>query len=163
MIRSASHLKTRGYFAIGIENGKTAANVGSLWRSAYNLGASYIFTIGQRYRHECTDTMKAWRSIPLFHHETFEAFEASIPADCRLVGVEYPHQAARPIQTHAHFERAIYLMGAEDRGLSDQAIERCDRIVYIPTRLCMNVSAAASVVMYDRMLKQAQRLQGIAQ
>ena len=28
----------RGYFGIGIENGKTVANIGTLWRSAHNLG-----------------------------------------------------------------------------------------------------------------------------
>jgi tRNA (guanosine-2'-O-)-methyltransferase len=40
----------RGYYGIGIENVKTAENVGTLWRSAYILGASFIFTIGKRYK-----------------------------------------------------------------------------------------------------------------
>lgn len=34
------------YFAIGIYHPKTEMNMGTLWRSAYQLGASYIFTIG---------------------------------------------------------------------------------------------------------------------
>ena len=34
------------FFGIGIQNGKTPENLGVLWRTAQNLGASFIFTIG---------------------------------------------------------------------------------------------------------------------
>ena len=34
-----------GYFEIGIYNGKTEVNMGTLWRSAYQLGASGIFIV----------------------------------------------------------------------------------------------------------------------
>ena len=34
------------FFGIGIFNGKTPENLGVLWRSAQNMGASFIFTIG---------------------------------------------------------------------------------------------------------------------
>lgn len=40
----------QGFFGIGIQNGKTPENLGALWRSAQNLGASYIFTNGNRYQ-----------------------------------------------------------------------------------------------------------------
>ena len=42
----------QGYFGIGIQNGKTPENLGVLWRSAQNFGASFIFTIGNTRR--CT-------------------------------------------------------------------------------------------------------------
>ncbi|MBP93126.1 MAG: rRNA methyltransferase, partial [Flavobacteriaceae bacterium] len=32
------------FFGIGIQNGKTPENLGVLWLSAQNLGASFIFT-----------------------------------------------------------------------------------------------------------------------
>ena len=35
-----------GFFAVGVYNSKSAENVGTLWRSAFQLGAAYIFTIG---------------------------------------------------------------------------------------------------------------------
>jgi len=35
-----------GYFEIGILHPRNSANVGTLWRSAYQLGASGIFIIG---------------------------------------------------------------------------------------------------------------------
>ena len=41
-------MRNKGYFGIGIINPKSKTNVGSLWRSANILGASFIFTIGKR-------------------------------------------------------------------------------------------------------------------
>ena len=41
-----------GYFGIGIYQAKRFENVGVLWRGAYQLGASFIFTIGKRYRRQ---------------------------------------------------------------------------------------------------------------
>ena len=41
--------------------------VGTLWRSAYMLGAAYIFTIGGRNAWEkAADTYKSWRAVPAF-------------------------------------------------------------------------------------------------
>ena len=37
------------YFEIGIFHTKTEQNVGTLWRSAFQLGAAGVFTIGKRY------------------------------------------------------------------------------------------------------------------
>jgi tRNA (guanosine-2'-O-)-methyltransferase len=87
----------RGYFGIGIENCKTGQNVGTLWRSAHNLGATFIFTIGNRYRYQGSDTSKAWRSIPLFQYPTFDDFYANLPHDCPLIGVNYPYEKAKPL------------------------------------------------------------------
>lgn len=143
-----------GYYGIGIENGKTDINVGTLWRSAHNLGASFIFTIGNRYRKQASDTTKAWSSIPLFSYSTFDEFYASMPFDCQLIGVEFPHEAAKPLPAFHHPRRCVYLLGAEDHGLSKQAIERCHKLVYIPSERCLNVAVAGSIIMYDRSVRQ---------
>ncbi len=37
-----------GYFGIGIIHGKNSENLGTLWRSASILGASFIFTIDHK-------------------------------------------------------------------------------------------------------------------
>jgi len=146
----------RGYFAIGIENGKTKANLGTLWRSAHVFGAAYIFVIGKRYEKQASDTTKAWRSIPLFHYVTFEDFYQAMPHDCRLVGIEITSRA-RSLPLTCHDERCIYLLGAEDCGLSKQAIEKCHRFVQIPGSRCLNVAVAGSIVMYDRIAKADQK------
>ena len=141
-----------GFFGIGIEHTKTEANVGTLWRSADLLGAAFIFTIGRRYRRQASDTMKTARNIPLWHFETLESLVT--PLDCPIVGVELDPKAT-PIETFTHPKRCVYLLGAEDHGLTRAAIARCHRLVQLPGRASMNVSAAGTVVLYDRQAKSA--------
>ena len=142
----------KGYFAIGIQNPKTEENIGTLWRSAYILGAAYIFTIGKRYKKQASDTPKSWKQIPLFNYETFEEFYKNIPYDCRLVGIELT-DISTPISEFKHPERCIYLLGAEDSGLSKEAIEKCHELVVLPGDICLNVSVAGSLAIYDRISK----------
>lgn len=143
---------TRGYFGIGIENTKTKANIGTLWRSAYGLGAAFIFVIGNRYKKQASDTVKAMRHIPMYHYDTFEQFYDNMPKDCQLIGVDNVEKA-RMLEGYGHPERAIYLLGAEDSGLSKTALEKCHSLVQFESKFCLNVSVAGSIIMYDRQAK----------
>jgi len=143
---------TRGFFAIGIEHGKTPQNIGTLWRSADLLGAQFIFTVGARYHAQSADTMKSWKNIPLFHYLTIDDLVDHLPNDCQLVGVELD-PTARPLETFCHPNRCCYLLGAEDHGLTKEALNRSHLLVQLPGRFSMNVASAGTVVMYDRHLK----------
>ena len=142
----------RGYFGIGILNVKTEANIGTLWRSANIFGASFIFVIGNRYKRQSSDTMQTWRHIPLFHYETFDQFYDFMPYDCQLIGIELDERSI-PISEFSHPERCIYLLGAEDSGLSKDALNKCHKIIQLPGDYCLNVSTAGSIVMFDRIQK----------
>ena len=48
-----------GFFGIGIVKAKHEANVGTLWRSAWQLGAGFIFTVATRFKYETSDTTQA--------------------------------------------------------------------------------------------------------
>lgn len=141
---------TRGYFEIGIFNSKTPHNLGTLWRSAFQLGASGIFTIGHRYSKQASDTVKAWRHIPLRQFANFEEFNAARPHNCPLVGVE---MGGRPLGQFTHPERAIYLLGAEDTGLPAHILSKCQHVISIESLRTesFNVAVAGSLVMYSRM------------
>lgn len=104
----------RGYFEIGIYQGKTPANLGTLWRSAFQLGAAGIFLTGDHFKKQASDTVKAYRHIPLREYRDFDHFQSARPYDCMLVGVE---MGGRSLSGYTHPERAIYLLGAEDSGL----------------------------------------------
>lgn len=143
---------SRGYFGIGIYHGKTSNNLGTLFRSALNLGADFIFTIGKRYTYQCSDTPKAFRNIPLYHYKDYDDFYSHIPMDCRLVGVEL-NDDARDLKHYIHPERAVYLLGAEDHGLPPSILNRCKDVVMIDSAGCMNVSVAGAIIMYDRKIK----------
>lgn len=152
MTRVARPSRKRGYCGIGIEGAKTVANLGTLWRSAYTLGADFIFTIGDRYHPQASDTVKAYRHIPYFRYRDWEDFHDHIPYDCQLVGVELT-ASARRLETFVHPERAIYLLGPEDGGLSKRALDHCQHIVKFTSTYCLNVASAGTVVLYDRQTK----------
>lgn len=139
----------RGYFGIGIYHGKTANNLGTLWRSAYQFGAMFIFTIGQRFPKQASDTVKSWQHIPAFEYKTFEQFNENRPHDCPLVGIEFP---GRELKTYHHPERAIYLLGAEDHGLPDKILDKCQTVLEIPAQrqASFNVAVAGSIIMFHR-------------
>ena len=139
------------YFGIGIQNGKTPENLGVLWRTAQNLGAHFIFTIGNRYENQACDTHKAVKSIPYFHYENFDEFFKNLPKGARLVGVELT-DTAESLETFNHPRRCVYLLGAEDHGLSKKAQEKAHFLVKFDSEKSLNVAVAGSIVMYDRKL-----------
>ena len=112
----------RGYFAIGVFHPKNSVNIGTLWRSAYVFGASYIFTIGRRYKKQSSDTLKTFRHVPLFHFLTFEDFKRYLPYDAQLICVELTDQANK-LREFKHPQRSIYLLGAEDNGISKEILK----------------------------------------
>ncbi len=137
------------FFGIGIQNGKTPENLGVLWRTAQNLGASYIFTIGNRYAKQACDTHNAVKSMPYFHYNNFQEFYNNLPKGARLVGVELDPTATE-LETFNHPRRCVYLLGAEDHGLSKDAIKKSHFLVKFKSELSLNVAVAGSIVMYDR-------------
>ena len=153
MSRRAQDRDRRGYFGIGVERSKTEANIGTLWRSAFSLGASFIFTIGRRYPRQASDTTQSWRHIPLLEFVDLDDFLSHRPQDAELVGVELCPEA-RPLETFRHPERAVYLLGPEDGSLSPSALGACQHVVQFDSRFCLNVAAAGTVVMYNRQTKQ---------
>ena len=142
----------QGYFGIGIQNGKTPENLGVLWRSAQNMGASFIFTIGNRYAKQACDTHKAVGAMPYFHYNTFEEFYEMLPKGAMLVGVELNPRSI-PLETFEHPRRCVYLLGAEDHGLPKAAMEKSHHLVKFDTPKSLNVAVAGSIVMYDRNMK----------
>lgn len=142
----------RGYFGIGIQNTKTEVNTGTLWRSAKLLGASFIFTIGRRYQRQVSDTLKAYRSIPLYNYVDFNSFYSHLPYNCFLIGIELDEKASL-LKNFMHPERCVYLLGAEDNGLTKEAISKCHKLIQLPGEFSMNVAVAGSIVMYDRISK----------
>jgi tRNA G18 (ribose-2'-O)-methylase SpoU len=139
----------RGYFGIGVERSKSPVNVGTLWRSAGILGASFIFTLGKRYPKQASDTIKAWRHIPLWEFADLDDLYAHLPYDCQLVGVEMDDRA-KLLSEFNHPERAVYLLGAEDNGLKRETLDRCHGLVRLPGDYSLNVAVAGSIVLYDR-------------
>jgi tRNA G18 (ribose-2'-O)-methylase SpoU len=69
-----------------------------------------------------------------------------------LIGIEMTDNAY-PLSEFIHPNRACYLLGAEDNGLTTEAISACQEIIYLPGERSMNVAVAGSIVLYDRITK----------
>lgn len=145
-------MKDKGYFGIGCMNMKTSMNYGSLFRTAQILEADFIFLIGARFKPQASDTMKSWRHIPTFVYKDFTDFNQHRPHDCKLIGIEMDPSAV-PLKDFKHPKQACYLLGAEDHGLTSQAIDNCQEIVFLPGERSLNVAVAGSIVLYDRIAK----------
>jgi tRNA G18 (ribose-2'-O)-methylase SpoU len=144
---------SRGFFGIGVWHVKSEVNVGTLMRSATAFGADFAFTVGRRYRPCSADTPNTPRNLPVYHYGDVEDLVRHLPYGCPLVGVEIDERAV-PLNAFEHPERACYLLGAEDHGLSKEAMARCHRLVSIPgASRCLNVASAGTVVLYDRISK----------
>ena len=142
----------KGYFGIGCIGMKTRDNYGTLFRTAQSMGADFTFLIGARFKRQATDTMKSWRHMPLFEYKDFLDFNEHRPYSCQLIGVELT-ETATPIKYFHHPKQAMYLLGAEDYGLPKVAMEACNEIIILPGDLCLNVSVAGSIVLFDRINK----------
>ena len=143
---------SRGFFEIGIFRVKTPVNVGTLWRSAYQLGAAGIFTIGKRFPQQASDTCKAPRHIPLREFPTFEDFLTARPRASQLIAVEMDGE---PLSGFHHPQQARYILGAEDSGLPAYILEQCDDVISIESvrTESFNVAVAGSLVMYHRLMQ----------
>lgn len=140
---------TRGFYGVGIYQTKNEINVGTLWRTANILGAAFIFTVGRRYKAQSSDTMKTPKHVPLYNFKTFDEFKEYLPHDCLITAVEMAPEAPL-LADFKHPERSVYLLGAEDRGIPEDVLKRCHRVVRLPGERSMNVSVAGSIVLHDR-------------
>jgi tRNA G18 (ribose-2'-O)-methylase SpoU len=142
----------RGYFGIGIEGVSKPMNLGSLLRTAHAFGASFVFTIDglvNRRQIENADTSAAIANLPL--HEYTDLAQFQLPRGCRLVGVELLPEAI-DMPSFRHPPQAAYVLGGERADLSPALLDRCDYVVRLPTRFCINLAVAGALVMYDRMI-----------
>ncbi len=144
----------RGYFAIGAERISKPMNLGSLVRSAHAFGASFFFTIEAVFNAnevKLSDTSDAAKHLPLYTYGSVD--EMNLPRGCALVGIELTDDAV-DLPSFFHPQAAAYVLGPERGSLSPEMQARCDHLVKIPTRFCVNVGTAGAIVMYDRMISQ---------
>ena len=153
MSRLKQTYASEGFFGIGILNPEIEENIGTLWRSAYIMGASFIFTIGsKKFKKQSSDVTHAWNKIPLYIHQEFDEFYQSLPYSTQLVGVEMCEHSTS-LHSFKHPLRSVYLLGSESCGLPENVINKCHAIVSLPGNFSLNVASAGSILIYDRVSK----------
>ena len=140
----------RGYFAIGAEGISKPMNLGALMRTANAFGASFVFSVAAADRVKLAykaDTSKTFESVP--YYQWGGIADMALPKGCQLVGVELTEDAVE-LPEFRHPKAAAYVLGRERGDLTPEMLAKCDHVVKIPTRFCINVSLAGALVMYDR-------------
>ncbi len=139
------------YFEIGIFAPIHHENIGTLWRSAYQLGAAGIFVIGKYRRSQASDTANTRLEIPFRNYPTWDDFLQHRPIGARLIGIEID---GKPLNTFQHPVQAIYILGSEANGLPAYVQAQCDDIISIDSvrDASYNVAVAGSIVLYHRLL-----------
>lgn len=142
----------RGYFAVGAEAISKPMNLGAILRTAHAFGASFAFTVNAF--HEArdvfrSDTAKSLDHVPYYDWPDIGAMV--LPKGCTLVGVELTDDAV-DLPSFRHPRAAAYVLGREKGSLTPEMLARCEHVVRIPTKFCVNVSVAAALVLYDRTL-----------
>lgn len=153
MARVKKIIQDNGFFGVGILNNIDGLNIGTLWRSAYILGASFIFTIDKKYISQSSDITAAWSKIPLYHYKTFSDFKKHLPFSTKIVGVEMGEKSLS-LGLFKHPDMAVYLLGNEQCGLPPSITEQCHELIKLPGEFSLNVAVAGSIVMYDRINKE---------
>jgi len=146
-------MNARGYFGIGVLGVTKPMNVGNLVRTAHAFGARFVFLVDPHVSMReigVSDTSAASGSMPFYTFDTMAQF--ALPHRCRLVGIEFLEDAIDLPSFH-HPPQAAYLLGPELDSLGPDVLARCDHVIRIPTRFCVNVATAGAMVMYDRILQ----------
>jgi tRNA G18 (ribose-2'-O)-methylase SpoU len=141
----------RGYFGIGAERISKVMNLGGLVRTAHAFGASFVFLVDAEpeVQRAAADTSKADTQLPVYDYPDIASM--ALPRGCRLIGCELVEDSI-PLPSFRHPLNAAYVFGPERGSLSPAMLERCEQVVRIPTRFCINLAVAGAVVMYDRLL-----------
>lgn len=137
-------------FAIGLDNPQNPINVGHVLRAADAFGAAMVAITGNCRIKSVADTSGAAFKIPVIRGTSLHD---SIPYNCVPVAVELLDNAENLCE-FVHPPNAFYVFGSEGATLGKRVLSWCKHVVYVPTQICLNLSACVNVVCYDRICKQ---------
>lgn len=138
-------------FAVGLDNPKNKLNIGHILRASEAYGAALVAISGERFGMKSpTNVSSAEKRIPVLRGDDLHDL---IPFGCVPIAIELLEDAESLID-FVHPKHAFYVFGAEDATLGYRTLSWCKYKVYVPTNICMNLSACVNVVLYDRMAKQ---------
>lgn len=147
----------RGYFGVGVEGSSKIMNAGNLLRTTHAFGGSFFFFVQpafDRRELERSDTARSTAGLPVYQYE--DATSLVLPRGCKLIGVELTEDAIE-LPLFRHPANAAYILGPEKGSLSPEMQARCDHIVKIPMKFCVNVGVAGAIVIYDRLLNNSRQ------
>lgn len=132
----------------------TPDNIGAMIRLADNIGASEVCFLGNEDEHRLGKVRRAAASsrdnIRWYFSEESD-LRKLVPEGKKIVAIETADNATCIYDTPLP-EDVAFIVGSERNGLSEELLDQCDMVVYIPvpgpTR-SLNVSHAAAVALFE--------------
>ena len=140
---------TRGFFCLALDRPHNNLNVGSVLRNATCFGAAMVIIhrpVEEVKKRIPTDTPNCRRHLPVV---VTDDLLSAVPLATEIVAVEVLDDVW-PLPSFNHPERACYVFGPENGGLSDEILTAAHRKVTIPTKHCLNLAVATGIVAYSR-------------
>ena len=138
-------------------NPKFPHNIGAAIRACSCYDVEQVWITGQRLAKKVWESkripreerMRGYQNVSLILEEKpFKFF----PKDVVPVAIELTRGAENLLQFE-HPEKAVYVFGPEDGSIPTGIQRMCHRRVFIPTKHCVNLSAAIYTILYDRTYK----------
>lgn len=154
--------------AIFLQNPKTPANVGGVIRAASIFDAEQVWWSGDRVHDgrelsRMTGTSISRKKWRLPREERMKAYDVAWGVDegalARLIGEGFTPvcvelvPGAQLLPAYSHPEKAVYVFGPEDGGVSKGTRHACHDFVQIPGKHCLNLAAAVNIVLYTRAVR----------
>lgn len=143
-------------------------NIGAIARVMANFGLSHLVLVNPECDHLCKESLdrakhaqRILKKAKLAELSFLDTFDYVIGTTCRI-GTSFnitrsplmPWEAASSVNTRT---RVAIVFGSEGQGLTNEDLKQCHYIATIPTAqkyAAMNVSHAASIVLYEFFTKQ---------
>lgn len=132
----------------------TPDNLGALIRLADNIGATEVYFLGKEEEHRMGKVRRSAASSRdniRWHFTEENDLHKIVPQGKSIVAIETADNATCIYDTQLPDDVA-FIVGSERDGLSDDLLQQCDMVVYIPvpgpTR-SLNVSHAAAVALFE--------------
>ena len=179
-IRADLDARGRHGFEVAVENWTHDFNIGSMVRTANAFAAGRVHIVGphkwnrkgalmtELYQHvvyhpSIAELAHWWETEigeEIAHAETErDASAADIARQAKIIALDIV-PGARPIEQYHFPQRCLMLFGAEGPGLSQEALDMADDVVYISqfgSVRSINAGAAAAVAMHSWITQHARR------
>ena len=128
-------------------------NIGSIIRTAECTGATAV-VLSPKTKitpQVIRASMGASENVSIIHESLFNAIKSCKDAGVKVVGIEV--EGKKNYYESDLTGSVMFIVGGEDRSLSEEIIQKCDEVVKIPLNgkiNSLNMGVAAGVVMYDK-------------
>lgn len=147
--------------AVVLWNPKYAHNVGGVVRACSCFNSGLVLFSGDCILEDLKKGYRLPREARMRKYEDVRILRDDYPLtrfgpDVTPVAVEV-RPNAEVLTDFEHPENPVYIFGPEDGSLPQSVLSKCHRFVVIPTNHCVNLAAAAYLVLYDRASKRGYR------